>query len=155
MEAVISSETSANIYQASRCNTSEESHHFNIILLYTPILLNDVFLSGFPTIFYTCLISPKRPSHPPWFDLPNNSWWRVQIMELLIMQFYLSSCYFLSTFKYYLEHSVITHSGTKYLSMSSATILCLEIYKYYRIAWFLLISSCSVPFSSMNNAVRP
>jgi hypothetical protein len=28
-----------------------------------------------------------RPSHPPWFDHPNNIWWRVQIMELLIMQF--------------------------------------------------------------------
>jgi hypothetical protein len=30
-----------------------------------------------------------RPSHPPWFDHPNNFWWRVSlgIVEHLTMQF--------------------------------------------------------------------
>jgi hypothetical protein len=36
-----------------------------------------------------------RPSHPPWFDHPNNIWWRVQTMQLLIMQFYTVSCHFI------------------------------------------------------------
>jgi hypothetical protein len=26
------------------------------------------------------------PSHPPWFNHPNNIWWSVQVMELLIIQ---------------------------------------------------------------------
>jgi hypothetical protein len=44
------------------------------------------------------------PTHPycmrflfksPWFDLPNNVWWRVQIMKLSIKQFPPHSYYFL------------------------------------------------------------
>jgi hypothetical protein len=27
-----------------------------------------------------------RPSHPPWFDHPNNIWWWAQVMKLLTMQ---------------------------------------------------------------------
>jgi hypothetical protein len=27
------------------------------------------------------------PPYPPWFDHPNNIWWRVQVTELLIMLF--------------------------------------------------------------------
>jgi hypothetical protein len=34
-----------------------------------------------------------RPSHPPLFDNPNNIWWRVNIMELLIMQCSQSCCH--------------------------------------------------------------
>jgi hypothetical protein len=25
------------------------------------------------------------PSHPPWFDHPNNIWWSVQIIKFLVM----------------------------------------------------------------------
>ena len=32
--------------------------------------------------------------HTPLHDHPTNAWWGVQIMELLIMQFSLPSCYF-------------------------------------------------------------
>jgi hypothetical protein len=28
-----------------------------------------------------------HPSHPLWFDCPNNIWWRVQTAELLVIQF--------------------------------------------------------------------
>jgi hypothetical protein len=46
--------------------------------------------SGFPTkIFYMLHLS-----HYPWFDHPNNIWWRTQIMELLIKQSSPSSCHF-------------------------------------------------------------
>jgi hypothetical protein len=33
---------------------------------------------------HACYIT--RPSYLPWFDHPNNSWWRLQVMKLLIMQ---------------------------------------------------------------------
>jgi hypothetical protein len=36
-----------------------------------------------------------RPSHPPCFDHPNITGWRVQTMQLLIMQFSPTSCYFI------------------------------------------------------------
>jgi hypothetical protein len=35
------------------------------------------------------------PSHPAWFDYPNNIWWSVQDMKLLIMQSSPASCHFL------------------------------------------------------------
>ena len=35
------------------------------------------------------------PSHPRWFDRPNNIWWAVQITKLLIMQFSSDTCYFI------------------------------------------------------------
>jgi hypothetical protein len=48
---------------------------------------------------YVFLITPPPPhayymsqqSHHPWFDHPNNIWWRLQIMELLKM----ASCLFM------------------------------------------------------------
>jgi hypothetical protein len=36
-----------------------------------------------------------RPSHSPWFDLPNNIWWWVQIMKLPTVQLSASSRYFI------------------------------------------------------------
>jgi hypothetical protein len=35
------------------------------------------------------------PSHAPWLHDPNCTWWRVQVMKLLIMQFSLTSCHFI------------------------------------------------------------
>jgi hypothetical protein len=35
------------------------------------------------------------PSHPLWFDHPNNIWWSVQVMKLLIMQCSPASHHFL------------------------------------------------------------
>lgn len=44
--------------------------------------------SSSPCILHVCL------SHIPWFNHSNNNWWKVQIMELLIMKFSLaSSCH--------------------------------------------------------------
>jgi len=48
-----------------------------------------LFLSGFPTktlytpLPHTCYMS--RPSHSSRFDHPNNIWWGIQIIKLLIM----------------------------------------------------------------------
>jgi hypothetical protein len=33
------------------------------------------------------LCDMSYPSHPPWPDLSNYTWWSVQVMKLLIMQF--------------------------------------------------------------------
>jgi hypothetical protein len=49
------------------------------------------FSLGFPTkILYAFLISSSVLHVPPlssfWFDHPNDIWWRVQVMKLLIMQ---------------------------------------------------------------------
>jgi hypothetical protein len=35
-----------------------------------------------------------RPSHPPCLHHPNNTGWRVQTMQLLIMQFSPTSCHY-------------------------------------------------------------
>jgi hypothetical protein len=42
-----------------------------------------------------------HPSRPPWFDHPNNIWWNVWVMKLLIMQSSSTCCCFLPhRFKY-------------------------------------------------------
>ena len=43
---------------------------------------NPVYTTPLP---HTCHI--PHPSHSSWFDQPNNIWWRVEIIKLLIMLF--------------------------------------------------------------------
>jgi hypothetical protein len=51
-----------------------------------------------------------HPSHPPLFDHPHNIWWRVQMMELIIMQFSAASNHFIPlTSKYYPRNLVLRH----------------------------------------------
>jgi hypothetical protein len=75
--------------------------HFNIILPSTLLGLQRGLLpSDFLTkILYAFLIPPMReiphPSHSPWFDHPNNIWWSIQVMKLLIMQSPPASSHFL------------------------------------------------------------
>jgi hypothetical protein len=62
--------------------------------------LSGLFLSGFPTkILYISHLPHAyyipHPSHPPWFDHPNNIWQRVHTTELLMMLF----CVFLAPCK--------------------------------------------------------
>jgi hypothetical protein len=50
------------------------------------------------------------PPHSPWFDLPNNIWWWVQIMKLPTVQLSLFSCYFIPLrSKYSPQHPVLKH----------------------------------------------
>jgi hypothetical protein len=46
-------------------------------------------------VLISCVCCMPCPSHPPWFDHYNNAWRKVQIMELLILQSPLFTCYFL------------------------------------------------------------
>jgi hypothetical protein len=41
-------------------------------------------------IYDACYMS--HPSHPPWFDHPDNIWWSVKVIKLLIVQSFPSSC---------------------------------------------------------------
>jgi hypothetical protein len=51
-----------------------------------------------------------RPSHPPCLHHPNNTGWGVQTMQLLIMQFSLTSRYFIPIrSKYSPKHPVLKH----------------------------------------------
>ena len=38
--------------------------------------------------FFPYISHMPRPSHPPWFDHPNNIWWGILIMKLHIMHFF-------------------------------------------------------------------
>jgi hypothetical protein len=74
--------------------------HFNIILSSTPSLLSDLpfRLSNQNCVHISHLTHARyvpHPSHPSWSDHPNNIWWRVEIMQLLITQFSLPSCLFI------------------------------------------------------------
>jgi hypothetical protein len=54
-------------------------------------LSSDLFRSDFPTeILYPC------QSHLNFLDHSNYSWWRVQVMKLVIVQFSQTSCHFIS-----------------------------------------------------------
>jgi hypothetical protein len=51
------------------------------------------------------------PPHSPWFYLPNNIWWWVQIMTLCTVQLPPLSCYFIPLrSKYSPQHPVLKHS---------------------------------------------
>jgi hypothetical protein len=65
----------------------------SILILYTHVrlcLASGNFPSGFPTkILYALISSPytchmQRQSHYSWFDQPDNVWWGIQIMKLVI-----------------------------------------------------------------------
>jgi hypothetical protein len=36
----------------------------------------------------------SHPLHPPWFNHPNNIWWRMQVTKFIIMQFSVWSIFF-------------------------------------------------------------
>jgi hypothetical protein len=67
----------------------------SILILSTHLLLglpSSLFLLAFhqypiciPLLRYSCYL--PYPSHPPWLDHSNYTWRRVQVMNLLIMQF--------------------------------------------------------------------
>jgi hypothetical protein len=53
-----------------------------------------------------------RPNHPPCFDHPNNTGWRVQTMQLFIIQFSSTSYHFIPLrSKYSPKHPVLKHTN--------------------------------------------
>jgi hypothetical protein len=62
--------------------------HSYIILTFTPRSSEWSLPFRFPSetsYAFICLMRAIGPTHhSPWFDLPNNIWWRVKVMKLLI-----------------------------------------------------------------------
>jgi len=73
--------------------------HFNITIPYTPRSSNWSLSLRFPhqnpvrisSVSHTCYM--PRPSHSSWFDYPNNIWWAVRVIKILIMQSCPFPCY--------------------------------------------------------------
>jgi hypothetical protein len=70
-----------------------------ILIFFFHLCLNlpcELFISVFLKIWiYHCCQAYYMPCplYPPWFDYPKNMWCKVQVMELLIMQFCPASCH--------------------------------------------------------------
>jgi hypothetical protein len=84
MEAARTSETLVNFYQTTRHYNPEDSHlhiTFPSTLVFQVVSSNHNFvrISHLPHARYM-----SRPSHPPWFHVPNNIWGKVWIMKSLI-----------------------------------------------------------------------
>jgi hypothetical protein len=47
----------------------------------------------------------SRPSHPPWFNYPNNIRWRIQSVKFITLQFYPRSVFLPFRSKY--QHSAL------------------------------------------------
>jgi len=61
--------------------------HSNIIFKSTPtssVWFPDQNSAHVSYLYHACYIS--RPSHSPWLDHANNTWWCVQVMKLIIIQ---------------------------------------------------------------------
>jgi hypothetical protein len=64
-----------------------------------------------------------RPPHPFRLDHSNYTWGRVQIVKLLVMQFYLFSCYFIPfRSKYSPQHPVLKHPQFMFPTLMSETM---------------------------------
>ena len=94
------------------------------ILLLSPHLrsglLSGLFPSGFPTkTLYIHLIHTRympSPSYSSLFDHPNNIWWAVQIIKLLIIQFSPFPSYLVPLrHKYSPQHPILKHPQPKFL----------------------------------------
>jgi len=84
------------IHQSTFCSRKLLSH------------LNSLCISH---IFHACYI--PRPSHPPWFDHPNNIWWSIHVTKLLIMHSSQVSLPLRS--KYSPQHPVLKHPQSMFL----------------------------------------
>jgi hypothetical protein len=96
-------------------------HHISlrsILILsthYVLVFLVVSFLLGLPTyILYVLLLSPIcatcSTSHPPGVDHSNYTWRGLQVMKLLVMDYYPTSCHFICLrSKYSPQHPVLGH----------------------------------------------
>jgi hypothetical protein len=73
-------------------------------------------------------------SYHSWFHHPNNTWWKVQIMKLLIFQFPPATCYFLSRRSYCSQLPVLKHPQ----SMSWLSLLQNSYKLLHRCQWIQL-----------------
>jgi hypothetical protein len=95
--------------------------HSNINLLSTlrssecslPFRFSNQNIIRISQLSHACYI--PRLSHTPWLEQPNNIWWRVQIMKLLIMQSSPASRHFVNLWtesRTYFVHIFVNHLHT-------------------------------------------
>jgi hypothetical protein len=58
------------------------------------------------------------PLHPPWFNYPNNIWWRIQVMKFIIMYFSSRSVFLPFRSKYLPQHTVLKNPQSMFLPQS-------------------------------------
>jgi hypothetical protein len=91
--------------------------HFNIILS-EPQFFHVVTLLQVPISLLSHTSHMPHPFQHPSFDHPNNIWWGVQTMKLLIMHFCFVSCYFLPQRKY-LKQPILKLWSCYYVTFTS------------------------------------
>jgi hypothetical protein len=112
------------------CPTNFPKIHSNITFPSTPRLFEWSLPFSFSDKNNVCIFNlshacyMSRPSHPPCLD-PNNIWWSVQVMKLLIMQSSPASRHFLLKVKLSLcltkHHAMKEYWEWRYSSMHSLT----------------------------------
>jgi hypothetical protein len=92
-----------------------------ILSTYLRHLPSVLFLSGSPTsILYALLLSHScyiPRTYAPWLDHSTCTWQRVQVMKLLIIQIFPTSCHFISLRSVYSpQHPVLKHPQSMFMS---------------------------------------
>jgi hypothetical protein len=110
--------------QINRIHITPSYHskiYFNSIPTYVLVFPVAYFLLAFSPKSYVRSSSPNfcympHPSHPPWLDYCNYTWWKLQITKLLIMQFSPFSCHLISLRSKYLpQHLVLKQPQSIFL----------------------------------------
>jgi hypothetical protein len=60
----------------------------------------------------------SSPPHSPWFNHPNNIWWRIQAVKFIIMQFSSRSVFIPFRSKYLPQHPFFKHPQSIYVPPS-------------------------------------
>jgi hypothetical protein len=84
-------------------------------------LPSGLFSFDFPTkslcaFFFAPYMLHAQPSHLPWLDRSNYTWWRVEVMKLFFIEFSPPSLHFIPLFsKYSPQHPVLKYSQSVFL----------------------------------------
>jgi len=105
------------------------------------------FVIVYSYVSYMCY--KPCPSHPLWFDYPNNIWWRVHLTKFL-MKFSPSFCFFLFlSSKCYPQHYVLKHPQSVFFpSLFILHDLCnlisgfISLSKFILYLWWYTWKSC-------------
>jgi hypothetical protein len=118
------------------------SRSYQWSLTFGPPNQNPVNTSPLPNASHmSCL------SQPPWFNHPNNIWWRIQAMKVIIMQFSPQPVFLPFRSKYPPQHSVlkilslcsslkVRHQVSHpYSTIGKITVLYILIFRFFDMRW--------------------
>ena len=97
-----------------------------------------------PNVDYHILKSPLPvpiPSHSSWFDHPNNIWWEIQSITVLVRQSSPLSCYFISLRPEYLPQHPVLENPQPFFLPQCVTKFHTDIKQqaklWFCISWYL------------------